>query len=124
MTRVTFIIAAALIATAALVVFVEGVLNPFTVWNLAPLAIAGLALWRGRGRILAVALVFALVTLVPIVYFHLAWLMDWDRIKTGSSTSALIFIFLPVYALVIGAVAALIASLAMALFARFKNRAR
>jgi len=119
-----YAITAALIAAAVLVVFVEGPLNPFWVWNAAPLGLAGLALWRGSGRIRAVAPVFALVVMVPIVYIHLAWLMDWDRIKTGSSTSGLIFIFLPIYAAILGAVFALIAGLAMALFARLANRSK
>jgi hypothetical protein len=34
---------------------------------------------------------------------HAAWLFDWGGTATGSSTSGLIFLFLPLYALVMGA---------------------
>jgi hypothetical protein len=39
------------------------------------------------------------------MFAHAAWAFDWGRTATGSSTSGLIFIFLPIYAVVLGGLA-------------------
>ena len=36
------------------------------------------------------------------LFYHLAWFFDWGKTQTGSSTSALIFIWFPIYSIVIG----------------------
>ena len=37
-------------------------------------------------------------------YIHMAWLLDWDGTGTSSSTSGLIFIFIPLYSLIPGGI--------------------
>lgn len=40
-----------------------------------------------------------------MVLFHIAWMLELGRSRTGSSTSGLIFVFLPIYALILGGLA-------------------
>jgi hypothetical protein len=39
-------------------------------------------------------------------YFHLAWLIDYKKMATGSSTAGLIFIFIPFFGVFGGTVCA------------------
>ena len=86
----------------------EGV-NPgiFTLWNLLPIVIGYFVLkysfvnrtsfvssLPGFGYLI-LGIGFSLLT-------HAAWLFDWGETQTGSSTSGLMFIFIPVFSIVFG----------------------
>ena len=45
------------------------------------------------------------------LFYHLTWFFDWQGTKTGSSTSALIFIWLPIYAVILGFIGQFIGNL-------------
>jgi len=96
---------AILFASAIFVAYVEGFLNPFWVWNVLPLGLAVGLLARARRRDSPTgpALAFGVGAVGATLFVHAAWLFDWGGTATGSSTSGLIFLFLPLYALVIGA---------------------
>lgn len=95
-----------LLACLAFIVYVEGLLNPFWVWNALPIGFTALfvKIARGRGSSEIPALAFGVGAVGITVYAHLAWLFDWDQIASGSSTSGLLFIVLPIMALGAGAI--------------------
>lgn len=94
--------------TAGLVVVVGDVFVPWTAWNLVPVVVAWLAFHRTRHRASRpAAAAFALGVAAVVAAGHLAWLFDWGGTATGGSTSALMFVILPVVALVVGGLAAL-----------------
>ena len=95
----------------ALVVYTEG-FNRFTIWNALPVAIGFGVLWiglRSRGATAAGCIAFAVSVTVLVALFHLAWLFDWGSTATGSSTSALAFIFVPFWVIVFAAIIGLVA---------------
>lgn len=90
---------------AVFLVVAEGVgINLFTVWNLLPLAIAVVVylLARKRGKSLFGAYGFLLGSMLVSGLTHLAWMTDWNGTMSGSSTSALIFLFIPIYSVIAG----------------------
>ena|SRR5260221_5163381 len=95
------------IGVGALVVFVLG-LNAFALWNLLPVILVVIgAITAARGRPKARALrnlvMFACATILAVVALpHLAWHFDLGGVGTGSSTSALIFLFIPIWSILIG----------------------
>lgn len=99
---------------AALVIGVEGATNPFTVWNVLPLLLAGVVVHRSadkvgsggsiRPSVSGTACGFAMAVVAVLSLGHLAWLFDWGGTATGSSTSALLFLVLPPLALFVGSV--------------------
>jgi hypothetical protein len=96
-----FLVVVALIAVA------EGPLNPFWIWNAIPVPLGYALLRRARRRSFRPAPEIAFIALSCglLVFAHAAWAFDWGRTATGSSTSALIFIFLPIYAVALGGLA-------------------
>ena len=86
----------------------EGFLNPFAYWNNAPILFAYFVLQEtGKGEFeipLAGTLTFSVFTVGLVVLAHMAWFFNWGSMTTGSSTSGLIFIFIPIYALIAGVV--------------------
>ena len=95
----------------ALVVYVEGPLNGFVVWNVLPVVVGfGVLFARRSSRLPIVAgcAVFAISATLLIVLFHLAWMFDWGGTATGSSTSVLAFIFVPLWACVFASIAGLL----------------
>jgi hypothetical protein len=93
----------ALALTALLGVYVGGLANPFTVWNLVPLAVVAVVQHRASRSSLA-AIGFTIVTCAIVAVAHLAWLFDWGGTATGSSTAGLMFVTLPIVALLVGSV--------------------
>lgn len=101
--------AAVLAALFAFIYLAEGVLfNPWAFWNAIPLILAGLLFWLGdwqddppvkRGA--AGFLVAAMAVSLPA---HLAWMLDLDGTRTGSSTSALLLAVVPIHAIAFGGV--------------------
>jgi PPE-repeat protein len=103
----TRIIAVVLIAgSGLLVVYAEG-FHWITAWNLMPLAVATATILRGTAvkRPASSAVAFAGVTTLMIALTHAAWIFDWGGTQTGSSTSGLIFLFSPIYSILLGTVA-------------------
>jgi len=103
----TRIIGAILIAgSGLLVVYAEG-FHWIALWNQLPLAAAALAILRGtasgKGPTWS-AIAFAGVTTLVIALTHAAWVFDWGETQTGSSTAGLIFLFSPIYSVLLGTV--------------------
>lgn len=100
------------LAPAIFVFVVEGFFNPFAYWNNAPILFAYFVFrYTGQGEFeipLAGTLAFSILTVGIIVLAHMAWFFNWGNTATGSSTSGLIFIFIPIYALIAGLVGLLI----------------
>jgi len=87
------------------IAYVEGFLNPAWLWNSLPFGL-GLGLVDRAQRLqqsVWPAIGFSLGAGSLSLYFHLAWIFNWGEAATGSSTSGVIFLFLPIYALVPGA---------------------
>ena len=99
------------LAVGALVVGVEG-LDPFTIWNLFPvilvLVTAILAEWTAPQRrwIRTITASAGIVALAVVALPHLAWHFDWSGTATGSSTSGLVFLVTPVWAVAAAVVVA------------------
>ena len=89
-----------------LVLYAEG-LHWIAAWNLVPLAAAMATILPGATakRLSWGAASFAGVTTLMIALTHAAWLFDWGGTQTGSSTSGLIFLFSPIYSVLLGALA-------------------
>lgn len=115
-------VASLLIACVSLVAtlmppFVMGRFDGFVIWNMFPSA-ATLVLLRqwfllGHGpapifRFPLWALIGPFVTSAFSLAFHVAWHFDLGGTATASSTAALAFIFVPIWAIVFGAAAAFV----------------
>lgn len=103
----TRIIGTLLIAGSGLLVaYAEG-LHWIAVWNLMPLAVAMATIVRGTAAkpLTWSAIAFAGVTTLLIALTHAAWVFDWGGTQTGSSTSGLIFLFSPIYSILLGTAA-------------------
>lgn len=99
----------------ALVGYTEGHFTGFFIWNALPIAVGlGMLLAARRASRAAVAgcAAFAVSATLLVVAFHLAWFFDWGRTATGSSTSALAFIFVPLWAYVLSGIIGLLAWIA------------
>ena len=96
----------AFVLPVVFVAYVEGFLDPFWLWNSLPFGLGLGLIDRAQrlGQSSLPAIGFSLGAGALSLYFHVAWLFDWDEMATGSSTSGMIFLFLPIYALVAGAV--------------------
>ena len=91
----------------ALIAFAEGPLNPFWIWNAVPVALGYALLRRARRKAFwpVPEVAFIVLSCGLLLFAHAAWMFDWGRVGTRSSTSALVFIFLPIYALLLGGLA-------------------
>lgn len=109
----TMLLAAPFLLAIALAIYVQGGDSVgFATWNALPMIVGLCMLLIGHRTRTATPLgrtAFAVVATLFVVWFHLAWLFDWGGAKTGSSTSALAFIFIPFWAFVLGGVAGLLA---------------
>lgn len=86
----------------------QGGITSFWLWNVSPIIACGLLLslskldsskpvfWGGIG--------FTITGGILTLLLHTAWLFNWGDFATGSSTSALTFIFIPIYAFIIGGI--------------------
>lgn len=98
-----------LIICALYVVFAEGTTpDLFTLWNLTPIIFTYVLYLLGKFNNSKTAqngsIGFAYGGIGLSLLFHTAWLFDWGGTATGSSTSGLIFLFLPIYSLITGGV--------------------
>lgn len=98
-----------LVALGVFIYVAEGVtINPFAVWNGLPLYVSYALYKNGKkseSRAKSWGAVGFLVGGMALSgYIHLAWMFDWGELKNGSSTASLIFIFIPIYALITGGI--------------------
>jgi hypothetical protein len=96
-----------LIISAITIYIMEGVaLNPFAIWNALPLFIGYSIYARGeknnKPQLIWGAWGFVLCGMALSLYFHMAWMFDWNGLATSSSTSGLIFIFIPFLSVIVG----------------------
>lgn len=112
-----------LAACGLLVVYAEG-LHWIALWNLLPLLLAGRVVARGTGaaRRSWSGVAFAGVATLATGLLHTAWVCDWGGTQTGSSTAGLIFLFAPIYALVLGTVGWAVVRVVERLSARLTGR--
>lgn len=87
--------------------FLAGVLiNPFIFWTSLPLYISYSYLKSSNTKKSINksygTFGFILLSLGFSYFYHFAWYFDWEGTKTSSSTSALIFIWFPIYAVILG----------------------
>lgn len=104
----TAILALPFLLAIAFVVYAEGTPSPFAIWNALPVVTGFALLWTSRRARLANrigAAIFAVTATLFVTLFHLAWWLDWHGTATGSSTSALAFIFVPIWACLLAATA-------------------
>lgn len=95
----------------ALIIYAERAASLVVIWNCLPVAAAFFILvWglHGRAARVVATIVFSLVVLSMEGLIHLAWEFNWGKVKTGSSTSGLVFLFVPLWAILFGSVAAAI----------------
>ncbi len=78
----------------------------FLAWNFTPCILAFAVL--ARSKVGAMGVGFAIGLIATTLFYHFSWMYDIGETATGSSTSGLIFIFIPIYAIGIGIVLALI----------------
>ncbi len=96
---------------ASFVVWVGMDFLPLAIWNLMPLILAyaalhGAARKRGAARWRLVG--FGVTATAITACFHVAWFVDWLGTASGSSTAGLGFVFIPIYAVILGIGAALL----------------
>jgi len=80
----------------------------FVLWNLVPVVIGGFLI-RGAiscesSALLGGCVGYVLCGIGFVLFINFSWIFDWNTMKTGSSTSGLVFIFLPFYSLMFGAI--------------------
>lgn len=102
--KFTFII---LIISAVIFYYLAGIwLNPFIFWTALPLYISFVLINKATKtdstKRLFSAYGFLIVSIGFSLFYHFTWYFDWQGTKTGSSTSALIFVWLPIYSVVLG----------------------
>ena len=111
-----------LLTAFALYVLADILLNPFILWTSLPLYLSyyfiDRAVSSGSIKRLYAAYGFMLAAIAFSVFYHITWYTDWQGTRTGSSTSALIFVWMPVYSVIIGFVGYFLASLPGALIER------
>jgi hypothetical protein len=90
-----------LLILAYFIYFTEGVtINLFTLWNMLPLFISLLIYLFGSSYN---AYSFLFGSMLLSGYLHLAWFFGWGDIDSDS-TSALIFVVIPVFSLIAGGI--------------------
>ncbi|KZX82167.1 hypothetical protein A3715_31085 [Oleiphilus sp. HI0009] len=105
----TKIIQAVIATTAIACLFLANVVpNIGSLWVLSPLIViyarVVLAGKSGKQRHITAAKGFLLLVLPLMWFIHIQWYFDINGTATGSSTSALVFVALPVYSFLLGAV--------------------
>ena len=124
---------ALVIGLAGFVAYVQRELDwiPITLWNLLPIldaaVLANFAFFTTSGRALSIdhrigVIVYGVVAVGIIVVLHLAWLLDWWGSRSGSTTSAVAFVFFPLWAILLGTLSFCLASAASALGRRISHR--
>lgn len=104
------------VVSGVFVYIAEGIgFSYFLLWNLTPIL---LAVWftyvvhQAKASLLGVYGYF-FGSFLFWGFGHISWFLDSNGFKTGSSTSGLIFLVLPIYSFVSGGLGLLLASLLM-----------
>jgi len=90
--------------TVVFVFIIEEGIHITSLWNISPLMIATIlvSLLNGlKGRLKAASIGYIVCSIMTVGFFHLAWLYDWGRIASGSSTASMIFMVLPILTVLI-----------------------
>lgn len=99
------------VVTAIIIIVAEG-FTWLAIWNLVPVFLSALLLskWERRSDAIENGKTFGFVAGVCLFSgaLHVGWIFDIGRTQTGSSTSALIFIFIPIYSMVDGLIGGMI----------------
>lgn len=85
----------------------EGVLlNPLIIWVLLPIYIGYMIVikaWKIKSRKkLWEGYNFLIASIGFSYFYHLSWFFDWGGARTGGSTAALIFLWGPIWAVLLG----------------------
>jgi len=95
-----------LAATIGLYFLVGSLVNPFIFWTAMPIYLGYFLMsrtWKAPSiKKLYMAWGFLGVSVGFSYLYHILWFFDIDQFQTGSSTSAIIFVFLPPVAVVLG----------------------
>ncbi len=79
-----------------------------TIWVLSPLIVSYLGLYLAQKFSSQVILnsiyVYTAISASLILYIHIQWFFDINSFRSGSSTSALVFLFVPFYAFIFGGI--------------------
>jgi len=66
-------------------------------------------LWRNADPRIKGSLIGFVVAAVGVTLFaHIAWVTDLGRVASASSTSGLLFLFLPIYSMILGIVGSIL----------------
>lgn len=94
------------ITAVILYVLADTLINPFIFWTCLPLYISYYLVNRATRiesmKNLLAAYGFMSVSIIFSIFYHITWHIDWQQTRTGSSTSALIFVWLPIYSVALG----------------------
>jgi hypothetical protein len=92
---------------AAFVGYVEGFNYTFWIWNCLPVAVSYILLSKARQKGVnpLPEIAFFVVACGVVLLAHAMWLHEGRSVAVGSSTSGLMFVTLPIYAIVLGAAA-------------------
>jgi hypothetical protein len=120
--RPTFWVAVPLSLVVGIVFVVQ--FREWFLWHSNPAAILAGSLWNVVPMLVALALVltsrhsgptirfagygFSVGAAGLVLFGHIMWAFDVGKTATGSSTSALMFLFLPPWAVIVGAMAAVL----------------
>jgi len=96
-----------LLATALGLYVLEGILlNPLILWTSLPIYIGYLMVISARKtqskKKKRQGYGYLIVSIGFSYFYHFAWFFDWGGTKTGGSTSGLIFVWFPIYAVLLG----------------------
>lgn len=116
----------ATLATAFIITLSLGAIPPFILWSIVPPALFAVFLrFRFRPidslfKKIYILSVFFVLTVLPGV-FHLLWLTDAGEIASGSSTSAIILVWVPIQVVILAVPVIISFEIIRLLFFRKKN---
>lgn len=92
---------------ALLLYLLEGILfNPLFIWVLLPIYIGYIIVikaWKTKSKKkIWEGYNFLIVSIGFSYFYHLPWFFDWGGTRTGGSTAALIFLWGPIWAVLLG----------------------
>jgi hypothetical protein len=94
------------ITAVILYILADTLINPFIFWTCLPLYISYYFVNKAARdesvKKLFAAYGFMAVSIIFSIFYHITWYIDWQETRTGSSTSALIFVWLPIYSVILG----------------------
>jgi hypothetical protein len=94
----------------------------FWLWNIFPIIVAAMIFYQmDKGQLYKSSSLHMILTILLLhSFFHAVMYFDIGEAATGSSTSALAYIFIPIYVFIFGVIVFLVSKLIRALFGKFK----